>query len=323
MNRFRWLLAGLVMLATQGGAMAWEPAGPVEIVVAAGPGGGNDRTARLVAKVLAERKLVSNPLVVINKPGAGGVIAQNYLNANAGSGNHLMITNPAIVTNALMGMGKASYTDVTPVAQLFTEYVVLITRPGSDLADGRQLLERLRKSPGALTLGVAPAVGAGTHIGAALAFRNAGIDPTQLRVIPYSTSGDVMTALMGGHIDLMASTPINVLPQLQNRTVRPLAITSRKRMGGNLAGVPTFSELGAETEFGNWRGLVGPRGMRPEQLAYWQQVFTKLVATPEWQAELASQLSDDQFMGPADSAKFLNDEHQRLGRILRDLGLAK
>ena len=125
------------------------------------------------------------------------------------------------------------------------------------------------------------------------------------------------------HIDLMASTPINVLPQLQNRTVRPLAITSRKRMGGNLAGVPTFSELGAETEFGNWRGLVGPRGMRPEQLAYWQQVFTKLVATPEWQAELASQLSDDQFMGPADSAKFLNDEHQRLGRILRDLGLAK
>ena len=301
----------------------WYPKGNIELIVSAGPGGGNDKTARLVAKILNEKKLVSVPVIVVNKPGAGGVIAQNYLNSFPGSGNHLMVTNPALITNALTGTGTAKYTDITPVVQLFTEYVVLLARPKSQIKSGREVIDSLRKDPDSLTIGIAPAAGAGMHIAIAMAVKEAGIDPTKLRIIPYSNSSDVMTALMGGHIDLMPSTPINVLPQLENETVRVLALTSRKRLSGKLSEIPTFRELGADVEFGNWRGLVGPRSMTPDQIYFWDSVMNKLVSTPEWQAELKNQLSDSQYLSHAASKKFLDDENQKLTRLLNDLGFAK
>lgn len=321
-----WLapvLAAVVALTGAAAQAQWVPKGPVELIVSAGPGGGNDRTARLVAKVLQDHKLVPVPVIVINKPGAGGVIAQNYLNSHPGDGRYLMVVNPALITNPLAGIGTMTYQDVTPLAQLFTEYVVLITRPGSELRSGREVLERLKANPESLTLGVAPALGAGTHIGIAMAAKAAGIDPAKMRVIPYTTSGDAMTAVMGGHIDLMSSTPINVLPQLENGTVRVLAHTGPKRLGGKLAGVPTFREEGANAEFGNWRGLVGPRGMKPEQLAFWDGVFAKLVATPEWQAEVRSLLSENLYLASAASKTFLDEEHSRLSKLLAELGFKK
>ena len=109
-----------------------------------GYSGGNDKTA-FMAQLLADRKLVSSPLVVMNKPGAGGVVAQNYLNTHQGDGHFLMISNPALITNPIAGIGTASYRDVTAVAQLFTEYVVLITRPGSDIKSARDAIDRLKK----------------------------------------------------------------------------------------------------------------------------------------------------------------------------------
>lgn len=321
------LLVGLVLgqFMTLGSVAhaQWKPGNKIELVVSAGAGGGNDKTARLLAKVLQDRKLVTTPIVVVNKPGAGGLIAQNYLNLHQGDGHFLMITNPALITNPITGIGTASYRDITPVAQLFTEYVVLITRPASELKTARDVIDRLRKDPASLTLGVAPAIGAGTHIGIAMAVKAAGIDPSKLRIVPYSTSGDVLTALIGGHIDLMASTPINVLPQLENATIRALAITGPKRLGGRLADAPTFREQGIDVEFGNWRGVVGPRGMTSEQVAYWDRVFAQLVATPEWQAEVRDQLSDAVFMASGPAKAFLDSENQRLARVLTDLGLAK
>lgn len=316
-------LLGLISLGSANAQTPWMPKGTIELIVSAGPGGGNDRTARLVAKVLQERKLVPVPVIVVNKPGAGGVIAQNYLNSHAGDGRYLMVVNPALITNPIAGVGNMTYEDITPVVQLFTEYVVLITRPGSDLRSGRDVINRLKANPEALTLGVAPALGAGTHIGIAMALKAAGIDPAKMRVVPFSTSGDAMTAMMGGHIDLMSSTPINVLPQLENNTIRALAITGPRRLGGKLSGVPTFREEGANAEFGNWRGLVGPRGMKPEQIAFWDGVFAKLVATPEWQAEVRDQLSDSLYLASGPSKTFLDAENRKLGQLLNELGFAK
>ncbi|HSQ05354.1 MAG TPA: tripartite tricarboxylate transporter substrate-binding protein, partial [Burkholderiales bacterium] len=99
-------------------AHAWQPAKNIEFIVGAGSGGGNDRTARVIQKILLERKLVPTQIVVVNKPGAGGVVAQDYLNTHSGDGHYLMITNPALVTNPLTGVGTANYTDITPIAQL-------------------------------------------------------------------------------------------------------------------------------------------------------------------------------------------------------------
>ncbi|HTK01431.1 MAG TPA: tripartite tricarboxylate transporter substrate binding protein [Bordetella sp.] len=311
------------LFGTAAQAEGWTPSGSVELVVAAGPGGGNDRTARLLAKVLTEGGYVKAPIVVINKPGAGGVIAQNYLNSHRGSGNYLMITNPALITNPLSGIGTAKYTEVTPVAQLFNEYVVLFTKTGSAIKSGADALAALKRDPGSLTLAVAPGLGAGPHIAAAMVAQAAGVDPAKLRVVPYATAGEAITALLGGHVDLMASTPLNVLPQLTAGAVQALGITSPTRLRGPLASVPTWKEQGTDVVFGNWRGVVGPSGMTPEQRTYWNQVFAKMVAAPAWQKEIDDELAQDDYRDAAASKAFLDQENARLAAILKQLGLAK
>lgn len=318
------LALGLAMTMSCGLAAAWQPTGPVEVIVAAGPGGGNDKTARILAKLLQEKGLVKTPVMVINKPGAGGVIAQKYLNNYEGNGHYLMVTNPAIITNPITGIGNVNYKEVTPIAQLFTEYVVLLTSKGSTKVSSVQdVLDSWKKSPGELTLGVAPALAAGTHIAIAKAALAAKVDPSALRIVPYSTSGNVMTDLVGGHIDLMASTPINVLPQLQDGLIKPLAITAPERLGGALAQVPTFKEHGSDAIFGNWRGLVGPARMSAEQIAYWDGILARLVQMPEWKKEVSEQQSVDNYMPSAQSKAFLEQEHAQLSDTLKQLGFSK
>jgi putative tricarboxylic transport membrane protein len=102
-----------------------------------------------------------------------------------------------------------------------------------------------------------------------------------------------------------------------------LAVTSHKRLSGKLSSIPTFKELGADVEFGNWRGIVGPRGMSLDQISYWDAVMKKLIATPEWQLEIKNQLSESQYMSPSTSKKFLDEENQKLTKLLIDLGFAK
>jgi putative tricarboxylic transport membrane protein len=172
MNAKHWKSVLIVLIVSMiplnGFAQAWAPTKPVEFVVGAGSGGGNDRTARVIQKILQDKALVPTPVVVVNKPGAGGVIAQDYLNTHSGDGHYIMVTNPAILTNPLTGVGAAKYTDATPVAQLFTEYVTLFVRANSPITSGRDAMERLRKDPGALSIAISPGPGTGTHIATAL-----------------------------------------------------------------------------------------------------------------------------------------------------------
>ena len=302
---------------------AWQPTGPITIVVPSGPGGGNDRTARILAHLLQEEKLVSNPIVVVNKTGAGGVIAQNFLNAHEGDGTYVMLSNPTLLTNPIMGVGAAQYTDVTPLAQLFTEYVMTVARTQSPVKSGKQVLHDLKQDPDTYTIGVALGLGGAVHISIALVAKAAGIAPTKLRMVPYLAAGDAMAAMLGGHVDLLVTTPANVSAQLQAGLARGLAISAPKGLSGSLAQVPTWKEEGADVVFGNWRGLVGPAGMTSEQVDYWESTIKKLVDRDAWKKEVAAEQGEPMYMDHVQSAKFLAEDNVRLTEILKELGLAK
>ncbi len=310
-------------VAASAAAEAWHPTRNIEFVVGAGSGGGNDRTARVIQKIMMERKLVPTQIVVVNKPGAGGVVAQDYVNTHPGDGHYLLITNPALITNPLTGVGTANYTDVTPIAQLFTEYVMLFVRNDSAIKSGHDFMARLRQDPGALAIAISPGPGTGTHISVALVAKAAGIDSRALRAVSYKSAGEALSAVLGGHVDAMPSTPLNVLPQMQAGKIRVIGVTAPNRLGGPFSHVPTWREQGIDVVFGNWRGVVGPKGLTTEELAYWDGVFARLAATEEWKTEIRNGLWDAVYLGSRDSAKFLSDEHEQLRRILTDLGLAK
>jgi putative tricarboxylic transport membrane protein len=304
-------------------AWAWMPAKNVEIVVGAGAGGGNDRMARTIQRVMQERKLIPVGAVVINRPGAGGGVAQNYLNQRTGDPHYLMVTNPALITNYLTGLSQLNHTDITPIAQLFTDYVMLVVKSDSPLKTGRDVIERLKKDPGAYSIAVAPAAGAGTHIGTAMVMKAGGINPKALRAVPYATASEAFSALLGGHIDIMPSTARNVQPQLRAGKVRVIGIAAPRRLGGDFAAVPTFREQGADAIFGNWRGVVAPKNLKPDMVAYWEEAFRRLNETEEWKAEMEKNLAESIYKGSADSKQFLEQEFEVLQKTLTELGLGK
>ncbi|HEY0293973.1 MAG TPA: tripartite tricarboxylate transporter substrate binding protein [Bordetella sp.] len=301
----------------------WTPNGRVELIVAAGSGGGNDRMARVLAKLLQTSGLVPASIIVVNKPGAGGVVAQDYLNSHRGDGRYLMVTNPALITNPVTGIGTAKYTQITPVAQLCTEYVTLVTSADSPFKTGADVIARLKRDPGSLSIAVAPGLGAGTQIAISLVVKAAGIDPAKLRIVPYTSSGQAMTDLLGSHVDLLSTTPMNVLPQFEAGKVRVLGVAAAQPLDGDLGRAPTWRAQGVDAVFGNWRGVVGPDGLKAPELAYWDGVFKKLDALPEWRKELSLEIAQSQYMDSRTSKTFLDDQNNSLTQVLTSVGLAK
>ena len=112
------------------GQSAWQPGRNVEIVVAQAPGGGIDRTARTIQRVLQERRLVTVPVLVVNKPGGGGVIAQNAVLQAPADGHHVHLTATPILTNEITGAASQGYRDFSHLAYLYDEFVAFAVRPG-------------------------------------------------------------------------------------------------------------------------------------------------------------------------------------------------
>lgn len=302
----------------------WRPDKNVEIIVGAGAGAAADATGRMMQRILLEKKLVQTSATVINRPGAGYALAWMYMNTHAGDGHYIAPTALSLVTNAQTGGNALSHTDVTPIAQLFTDYVVHVVRADSPVRDGRDFAERLRRNAGALSIALAAARGNQNHLATGLALRAAGgVDVKSLKIVIFDSSALSMTALLGGHVDAVAATALNVLPHLRAGRVRVVAISAPERLRGELAAIPTWREQGINAVFDNWRGVIGPRGMSAAQIAFWEEALATVVATDEWKKELEKNYLTASFMRSAEARRFLQEESVKIGAMLSDLGLAK
>ncbi|OGA23282.1 MAG: hypothetical protein A3I02_12175 [Betaproteobacteria bacterium RIFCSPLOWO2_02_FULL_67_26] len=314
------LLAASAHCAAQG---AWSPQRNIEIVVGSAPGGSNDKTARQVERILIEQKLVSTSISVVNKSGAGGTLALNYLNQHAGDGHYVIVFTPSMLTNHITGQSKVSYKDFTPIASLFSDYIVFPVNAGSPLKDANDLVARLKKDPQSVSVGFATALGSHNHIAIGLLMKAIGGDPRGLKAVAYKGSSLAITNLLGGHIDLVTTAAGNVAGHVQSGKLRVLAAAAPKRFPGVLADVPTWKELGVNLVFGGWRAIVGPKNMTPQQIAFWEGVLSKATQAPEWKEGILKNYWFDDFVT---SAKFKNDidkDYNDMKSVLVDLGLAK
>ena len=201
--------AALCVVLLPGGAVfaqvAWKPNRSVEIIVGTSPGGGQDRSARAVQRLIQEKNLVEVATNVVNKPGAGSALGYAYLAQHTGDAHFMMLSTTPLITNPLTGRQKVTYEDLTSLAMMFDEYIVTSVLASSPIKTGKDLLARLKADPQSLSIGI-PGVGGGGHLGFALAAKAAGIDPKKLKTVVFKSGGDSLTALLGGHIDVMTST---------------------------------------------------------------------------------------------------------------------
>jgi putative tricarboxylic transport membrane protein len=309
---------GLV-LAQAGG---WEPGRNVEIVVGTSAGGGQDISARFVQKHLQEGKLLKVSSTVVNKPGASTAAGYTYLNQFPGDGNYIMLLTVPLITNYLVGLSPISYNDLTPLVVAWDEYIVATVAPNSALKTGKELLERLRKDPGSVRIGVS-AITSGGNLTMAWAAKTAGVNPKALKVVSFKSGGDALTALMGGHIDVVMSSTDAAVQQRRSGTVRILTIAAPQRLPGELSDIATWREHGANVVFSNWRAIIGPRGLSPAQVAHWEGVFSRLMASEEFKRELEKNHWVSNFQRSAETKRFLQEQNDELKVLLTDIGLVK
>ena len=285
------------------------------------PGGGMDRTARTLQKILQETGLVKVPVTVNNKPGGGGAVSVSYINLHAGDAHYVAINSPNLIANDINGRGR--YTEVTPLANLFSEYTVIAVRADSPIRDGRDFIERLRKDPASLAVSTPTTLGSINHLSFAVVAKAAGVDVRKLKAVVLGSGGDAVTALLGGHIDAHTGTPSSVVRMVEAGKIRVVGILAPRRMGGPYANTPTWTEQGFRAVMDTWRGVIGPKGLTAEQVAFWDQVLAKAVATDTWKREVERNTWVANYLNSAQTRKLFEADYTEFKVIMTELGLIK
>lgn len=325
-QRIAACLSALAVLATPVVAQAqtaWRPDKTVEIIVPTGAGGNNDKMARLIQKILQDQKLVHTPPVVMNKPGGNQLLGFVYLSQYPGNGHYFIYATPTVFTNELTGASNIRHSELTPLALLVVENTVLSVRSESAVKTVQDLVTRLKADPESVSFAM-PSRGGVPHLTLAAAMKIAGVDAKRLKIVIFKTNGESLTALLGGHIDVIVSSVSSVLAQSKSGHVRMLAIAADKRMGGAAAHVPTFREQGINTSgVSAWRALFAPKGLSTPQIAFWDDALGKMVETAEWKSQLAENDLESNYMRSRDFAKYLDVEFGETKAAMTDLGLIK
>ena len=326
--RFGWLaravLACCAAAAWASGASAqtWKPEKNVELIVPGGAGGGQDRTARIMQKIMQDG-LVAATVTVVNRPGGGSNLAYIHLNQFAGDGHYLASATATLLTNYILGTSPLNYTHFTPVSVLYGEFIGFAVGADGPFKTGRDIIERMKSAPDSVSFAFGTSAGNANHIGIALALKAAGIDATRMKAVIFKASIEATSALMGGHVDVVATPMSTYLPVLDTGKLRIVAIAAPQRVGGKFANVPTWKEQGYNAVMPSFRMFIGAKGLDARQLRYWDGVFAKLAASDEWKKELAANEWQSSYMNSADSLKYLDSQAQSYRNILTELGLAK
>ena len=308
------LLCGVA--ATQVLAQAgWSPQKSVEFIVPTAAGSSMDVLARLIQDLWQRNQLVTTTMTVQARPGGGGALAWSYVSQRAGDGHYLAISGPTLLANDVLKIGNLRYQDVTPIAQLFTEYGAFAVNADSAIKTGKDLALALA-GPKPPSVAIAPGMGSSSHVALLRLARAAGIDPGALTIVPFKGANESVTAVLGGHVDVVIATMSVLDPHLAAGKLRAIALAAPQRLTGQHANIPTWREQGLDVVEGNWRGVVGAKSLGPQQVAFWSGRLAEIVKKDEWKASLVRNSWDADFRTGADAQNFLDTQYQELASTL-------
>lgn len=316
------LLAALLGAGSVLAQPAWRPAKNIEIMVTTAPGSGSDRTARVIQKILQERRLLDTSAVVVNRSGGGGAAVYTLLQQKRGEAHSIGISARNLVANPIVGRG-VGYRDLTPIARLTGEYIAIGVRADSPLKSGRDIIAALKANAGALSFGIANSLGNSNHQAVARALHAGGIAPAGVKNVVFQSGGNAIAALLGGHVDVVPASLGVWIGPLKAGQVRLVAVSAPARVAGDFAAVSTWREQGLDAVVSNWRAMVGPPAMGAPPLAYWVAALKAVSETAEWKRELEDQYLSDEFLAGPALIRYLDQEHAELKAFLTAMKLAQ
>jgi tripartite-type tricarboxylate transporter receptor subunit TctC len=313
------VIASVVVRTVAPAAADDYPSRPITIVAPFPPGGVADLTARPVGAAM--EKVLKNPVGVVNKTGAAGAVGMQYVATSKPDGYTLLLalSSISIIPEAdkLFDRPPAFTVDqFAPIALISADPTILVVRTESPWKTAKELIDDAKKRPGQISFSSSGVYGT-LHMAMELFSHAAGI---KLRHVPFGGAGPALNALLGGHVDALASGPSVVIPQIKAGKLRPLAGWGDKRVAA-LPDVPTFKELGyPDAEFYIWAGLFAPKGTPEPILAKLRDAVRQAVADPEFKSAMDKLETPIAFKQGDEFRRFFEADAKRLADGVRKVG---
>ena len=304
------------------GDTAAYPQGNLDFIAPGGAGGGWDLTIRTTAKVLADTGLVTNPMPITNKPGAGGGVTLAHLQTISGDDKTLVVYSPPLILINLNGSSEFSYKNTTPISRLIADYGAFVVPKDSKFKSINEVMEALKEDPKSVKIGGNSSAGSMDHIQFLMMAKTAGVENLdQIDYISFQDGG-ATAQILGGHVDLLSTGLGDVEALVASGDLKVLAHTADHRVGeGVLAEIPTCIEEGIEGTFVNWRGIFGPPNMPEEAVKYWSDKLGEMVKTSEWDAACTKNGWDKLYLNSTEFTTFLDEVNGEYEAILKDIGM--
>ena len=293
------------------------PTRPIEIVVPSSAGGGTDVMARVFAE--SAKKVVPQPFVVSNKPGAGGGIGMTEAARATPDGYKIgvIISELAIIPH--LNMTKVTTADFIPIARLNGDPGLIAVRADSPYQTIDDLLAAARKQEGGVSMGNA---GSGTiwHLAAAAVEQKTGV---KFNHVPFQGSAPSVLALIGGHVDAITVSPAEIGTYVEAGKVRVLVAMADRRLPAPYDKVVTFKEKGTDLVLGTWRGLGVPLNSPPEVVKYLRDATRKTAQDPAFRDAMLKANLQPAYMDGDSFQTFMNSQSAYFKSLLASVDLKK
>ena len=316
-NARRFLLSvSLLAASTAAVAQAW-PSRPVRIVVPLSAGGGTDQVTRQVAIRLSES--LGQPVVIDNRPGAGGNVGSDHVAKSAPDGyTRLIGTIASHGTNVSLYGNKMPYDavkDFTPITLLGFTPLIMMAHPSLGANSVQDLISQAKARPGLINYASA---GNGTfsHLGMEMIKRMADIDIVH---VPYKGAAQATQDLLAGHVSLQFDSVPAALPLVRSGKLRGLGVTSARR----ISAAPEIAPVGDTIpgfEYTAWVGLLGPAGMPRDIVSRLNAEVTRILNSPDFKAQLASTGFETAPNSPEAFGNLIKSDIAKLAKIVAASG---
>jgi tripartite-type tricarboxylate transporter receptor subunit TctC len=323
-------MRGLIAAAAAGAALlaspalaAWEPAKPVEIVVAAGAGGASDQMARMMQAAIQKNNLIKQPVIVSLKGGASGAEALMYMKGSDGDPNKVLIAYSLIYMLPLSAKIPFNWRDLTPVAVVAMDQFVLW-----DKADGpksvKDFIEAAKASSAPFKIG-----GTGSrredHVLTVFMEKKTG---AKFSYLPYKSGGEAATQLVGGHVEANVNNPSENLEIWRAGQARALCVFDKERISYKTKvtetqswnDIPTCKDEGLDVQYLMLRAMFLPGKVSEEQKAFYVDLFRKVSETAEYKDYMEKQALKPVFMSGAEMQKFLEEDDTLNKSLMTEAG---
>jgi len=305
----------LCLIAAPAAAQSY-PAKPIEMVSPTGAGGGSDLVARTVAEIIAKEKLLSQPIIVVNKPGGGGAVGQSYAASKKGDPYTVLVAGTSLISVPLRTGLDVGTDKFQALGLIGLDLNSLAVREDSPFKTAKDFVAAAKAKPKSINVAITFPGGSAHQ----LIFRLEQLTGAKFNTVSFKSGTDAVAAVLGGHVHATAENLGEVMPHVETKKLRLLGVPAGRRPAG-LPNVPTLKEQGFDVQAGGYRSFVAPAGVPREVDTLWESTLAKVHKSPAWKEYMARNMYEDVYMNADEMTRWLKSQDAEITKFLVEMGL--